>query len=765
MPLGPIIEFKAFPTLKLYNYKSLVPPGSSICTWQELQEVNNRLVNNLPAYPLEQYYNGQDTKKNLPINLFFANHPLYLPTRAIKFNFTVFIDIESLVYINRQYIYIRPYARLLLEVLSAAPDIEIILQTGRSLYESQKIIKILCYYGNIIDGCIYNCAVQKTSSYDHTRVNNFYLISSVVPSVVLQSKMFYVNNFYPAKPEVFIDKSLYNAMNLIVLSALSNKTDQISYKSVMSIIQIIHTFSYLGINPSNSLNQNLGGYFMPKDKITEAIEHHHELLKIAKAKLTASRGLLTLPEAFHKAMPVEDILDSLAEVPEKKYLYGLDFLEQPCLEAYKYQSIPTIDRSDFVDDPRKLRILPNQYTVVLDLDETLVHCTRDLENIYIRRGTRFLLDFLSVSNIRVIIWTAGSFSHASSVLSLLDPDGTLVNGVIYRNDAAWNVFSKNCRDIPGWKEHCCFIDNTYAHCAVNKFQAIKIDDFIPSDYADFRFVEDISLIKILNTILRAVSICTQINRMDLFAISLSTSIFVSFNGINKNIIEAIRDNIAGDCVKQYLILEPDAYKFRIKAALNNSRHSLHGNIMDLPEFIGLVRTSVSIPIPIPIPADVPSTPGTVASSVDFSVPPSTPGSPGFPDLSDGAYYSDSVFEVYTLPPPSPPVPIVEKKEERHVKDPIFTLMHRPLRSWSFLQPKSFEESFNDEEELYEKEGVTNDGSGVVDLLDTAGYSEYVALGAPGIPETHEESEVPKLSEVSKLLEPIPVLRAGRSASI
>jgi len=99
----------------------------------------------------------------------------------------------------------------------------------------------------------------------------------------------------------------------------------------------------------------------------------------------------------------------------------------------------------------------DKLTLVLDLDETLVHCrperiegvlhdftvsfeeTRSTGYIYVRPFARLFLDIVS-RLCEVVVFTASSHSYADQVLDTLDPDGKCVNARLYR---------QHCTEVAG----------------------------------------------------------------------------------------------------------------------------------------------------------------------------------------------------------------------------------------------------------------------------------------------------------------------------
>ena len=76
------------------------------------------------------------------------------------------------------------------------------------------------------------------------------------------------------------------------------------------------------------------------------------------------------------------------------------------------------------------------YTLVLDLDETLVHYDIQDGNYLVRP---FCIDFLQACSAKfeVVIFTAASKEYADTVLNALDPHNKLIQHRLYRGQCQW----------------------------------------------------------------------------------------------------------------------------------------------------------------------------------------------------------------------------------------------------------------------------------------------------------------------------------------
>lgn len=119
-------------------------------------------------------------------------------------------------------------------------------------------------------------------------------------------------------------------------------------------------------------------------------------------------------------------------------LEGLDFIEN----APKMKQAQTeFQRTTSQLLPERTESTP-EYTLVLDLDETLVHCSispfegfdETRENIYISYRP-YLLNFLQkVSTLfEVVVFTASEKEYASMVLNRIDPENKYIHHRLYRD--------------------------------------------------------------------------------------------------------------------------------------------------------------------------------------------------------------------------------------------------------------------------------------------------------------------------------------------
>ena len=74
------------------------------------------------------------------------------------------------------------------------------------------------------------------------------------------------------------------------------------------------------------------------------------------------------------------------------------------------------------------------YTVVLDLDETLIYTRGDEAHLCLRPGSKELLRCLRSLNCEIIVWTASTKAYSAGILANLDPNLNYISECIYRHE-------------------------------------------------------------------------------------------------------------------------------------------------------------------------------------------------------------------------------------------------------------------------------------------------------------------------------------------
>eukprot|EP00667_Euglena_gracilis_P017850 EG_transcript_18868 len=168
----------------------------------------------------------------------------------------------------------------------------------------------------------------------------------------------------------------------------------------------------------------------------------------------------------------------------------------PCIHGRKEDVWRNVQRSP------KPPLLPTQadvdkelYTIVLDMDETLLHSSEtaprqmgsdvvriplgeDYEAFTVLRpyATDLVQSLARLSEL--VLWTAGEAKYAKAAMKHVDPDN-LIRHSIYRSDTWFSFYDyqKDLRRLGRPLERTVIVDNTDLLCRSNKGNAIVIDDF------------------------------------------------------------------------------------------------------------------------------------------------------------------------------------------------------------------------------------------------------------------------------------------------
>ena len=155
---------------------------------------------------------------------------------------------------------------------------------------------------------------------------------------------------------------------------------------------------------------------------------------------------------------------------------------------FNIESNPNINAGNLSLKPPFLKPLSSKYkyTLVLDLDETLVHYIDDDDSAYIqvRPGAEEFIKELS-EFYEIIIFTAALQTYADLIITGLDPDG-LISDKLYRQHTksigSYNVkdLNKLGRDL----KKTIIIDNIKENFCLQKKNGLKIEDFEGNEYDD-----------------------------------------------------------------------------------------------------------------------------------------------------------------------------------------------------------------------------------------------------------------------------------------
>jgi Dullard-like phosphatase family protein len=160
-------------------------------------------------------------------------------------------------------------------------------------------------------------------------------------------------------------------------------------------------------------------------------------------------------------------------------------------------------RQDKEQTPKKFYLNPinpkYKYTLVLDLDETLVHYISDNESAYIqiRPGTEDFIKDLS-KYYEIIIFTAALKKYADVVINSIDPDGN-ISYRLYRQHTI-SIGNSNIKDLTKLGRdlrYVIIVDNCLENFALQSRNGLKILDFEGNEFDDeLEYLKD-DLIKLV----------------------------------------------------------------------------------------------------------------------------------------------------------------------------------------------------------------------------------------------------------------------------
>jgi Dullard-like phosphatase family protein len=232
----------------------------------------------------------------------------------------------------------------------------------------------------------------------------------------------------------------------------------------------------------------------------------------AQTKITSIRLKNSHSKLINNLKVISQIVTN-TEAKSKEYTYK-DYLTQTLKSLRLIKTLPSVDikqlKEKRVHIPRK-KGYELKKTLILDLDETLVHCCSPIEKsetkikisfpnghtceagLNIRPYALECLNSLS-KDFEIIIFTASHSAYADAVCDYLDPTGTLIYSRLYRDHCIIvnGVFIKDLRILSNRKlKDVVIIDNTI-HCI-----AYQLDNCVPI-ISWFNDPEDQELLKIIS---------------------------------------------------------------------------------------------------------------------------------------------------------------------------------------------------------------------------------------------------------------------------
>lgn len=206
-----------------------------------------------------------------------------------------------------------------------------------------------------------------------------------------------------------------------------------------------------------------------------------------------------------------NILDNINKNKFNIYLALLLLILVILIIYYVYVQIYNIERDilqkeNIVDDTNMIKINKCNVikkTLVLDLDETLVHSILTTSDTYLsikRPNVNEFLEYVS-ERFNIIIFTAGMQAYADPILDDLDPNNIIFKKRYYRDSCVYSIkkqgLVKNLNIITNDMKSIIIVDNTSMSYSLQPENGIPIISWYGNDKND---KELLNLIPILNEI-------------------------------------------------------------------------------------------------------------------------------------------------------------------------------------------------------------------------------------------------------------------------
>ena len=223
-----------------------------------------------------------------------------------------------------------------------------------------------------------------------------------------------------------------------------------------------------------------------------------------KEKYPFIESNINLLNAYIKSLKKLKIKETINEIFQNQNIKEL--LENTINQSYLNKNNTENENEENKEEKPKIPYLnpineKYKYTLVLDLDETLVHYVEDEESAYIqiRPGTEdFIIDLSNY--FEIIIFTAALKNYADIVIDSIDPNNKVM-GRLYRNhtnkvgDINFKDLSKLGRDL----KNVIIIDNNSCNFGLQPKNGLLIRDFEGDENDDeLDYLKD-DLIKLVNS--------------------------------------------------------------------------------------------------------------------------------------------------------------------------------------------------------------------------------------------------------------------------
>ena len=489
--------------LKRENYNNKLKESTSKINENKIQDNNNAndsnkfiktSINFKPSNKVNNYLSMTKNKSN--DNIFVDNNNInkfegdkneinnhfVIISSLEKNNNSILIDIELLYNLENKildlYVKIKKYQKFEEESFDIINyyfknDIsKFIIQLFNSAYYKNIIISyiktellsyFLCY-----DVCFYNCfeqiilLIKSIITFIHTNfllLLKFIIIKyenntiNFVNNKKNRSILLYLKNIIKQNINIEINNYEINEQNIIKI-IMKNTKEIINYYKL--ILENTYQIDYLSLN-NNEIDKDI--------KFPYCFKLFNNN---AKTLENFSRKKSFIISSFF--VESYQLINNYSLVDLENFFYS--FLDRNNIKIYKRNSqiiLPKIDNNKY------------KYTLVLDLDETLVHCNKKSNNGFILLLRPGLIEFLKkMKNLcELILFSFGTSTYVDSVVKVIEKNEKFFEYILDRNHGIYE--NGNCikdlnmlnRDL----KNIIIIDDTYKYFQLHKENGICVKPF------------------------------------------------------------------------------------------------------------------------------------------------------------------------------------------------------------------------------------------------------------------------------------------------
>ena len=337
------------------------------------------------------------------------------------------------------------------------------------------ILQLIFFYIIILIGLI-----NKEKNNYHSGLLNlsFYFHQSLIILIYIIIINIEVNSNY--SPE---DLEIINNIKICLKILEENKTwlDKNNYE------KYLQTNNNLSMQILINLLNQLKIYFNSNSSISKKNNNNfvEECINLFLLYLKSYHNLkiINIIKEINNSFPINELLDTIKF--DKIISHFSQDNQKSDMEEFKIEE--NTDKEEMPKEPFLKPINPKyKYTLVLDLDETLVHYIPDNDTAYIqiRPGAEEFLKDLS-EYYEIIIFTAAIKNYADRIIDAIDPD-KFISDRLYRQHTK-NIGNINIKDLSKLGrnlKHVIIIDNCMENYSFQQKNGLNIIDFEGNEFDD-----------------------------------------------------------------------------------------------------------------------------------------------------------------------------------------------------------------------------------------------------------------------------------------